>query len=72
MLSRICNKGFPEDKLEKIPEPKVKRDENGFYIVSLSEGVKVYLDDYYSFLEELWERTVPLYKETQKSGVPLV
>jgi len=66
MLSRICNKGFPEDKLEKIPEPKVKRDENGFYIVSLSEGVKVYLDDYYSFLEELWERTVPLYKETQK------
>lgn len=66
MLSRITKRGFSEERLEKVPEPKIKRDEKGHYIVSISEGVKVYLEDYYSFLEEVWERAVPIYQETQK------
>jgi len=66
MLSDICQRGFPAERLEKIAEPKIKKDENGFYIISLSEGVKVYLEDFYTFLEELWDRVVPLYNETQK------
>ena len=65
MLSNICKRGFPQERLEKIPEPKINRDENGYYIMSLSEGVKVYIEDYYQFLEELWERTIPLYQEVQ-------
>jgi hypothetical protein len=66
MLSNICKRGFPKDRLEKIPEPKLKKDEDGWYVKSLSEGVKVYVEDYYSFLEELWDRTMPLYKEVQE------
>jgi hypothetical protein len=66
MLSNICKRGFPKDRISKIPEPKIKHDENGYFIQSISEGVKVYLDDYYSFLEELWDRTVPIYREVQK------
>jgi hypothetical protein len=66
MLSRITKRGFSKERLEKVPEPKIKRDEKGRYIVSISEGVKVYLEDYYSFLEEVWERAVPIYQETQK------
>ena len=65
MLSNICKRGFPQERLEKIPEPKINQDENGYYIMSLSEGVKVYIEDYYQFLEELWERTIPLYQEVQ-------
>jgi len=65
MLSNICKRGFPEERLAKIPEPKIKQDENGYYIVSLSEGVKVYIEEFYSFLEELWDRTIPLYQEVQ-------
>jgi len=65
MLNNICKRGFPEERLAKISEPKIKQDENGYYIVSLSEGVKVYIEDFYSFLEELWDRTIPLYQEVQ-------
>ncbi|MBD3216762.1 MAG: hypothetical protein GF310_00705 [candidate division Zixibacteria bacterium] len=66
MLSNICKRGFSEERLDKIPEPKIKRDEKGWYIVSISEGVKVHIGEYYSFLEKLWDRTVPLYQDVQK------
>jgi hypothetical protein len=65
MLSNICKRGFPKDRLDKIPEPKIKRDENGWYIVSISEGVKVHIEEYYKFLEKLWNRTALLYEEVQ-------
>jgi len=65
MLSNICKRGFPKDRLDKIPEPKIKRDENGWYIVSISEGVKVHIEEYYKFLEKLWNRAAPLYEEVQ-------
>ncbi|NIP41872.1 MAG: hypothetical protein GWO41_15205 [candidate division Zixibacteria bacterium] len=65
MLSNICKRGFPKDRLDKIPEPKIKRDENGWYIVSISEGVKVHIEEYYKFLEKLWNRAALLYEEVQ-------
>jgi hypothetical protein len=44
-------RGFPAARLEHQREPKVKRDERGFYIMTLSENIKVYFEDYYQFLE---------------------
>jgi len=46
-------RGFPETRLSSQPEPRIKRDENGYYIHTLSEGIKVYFDEYYCFLELL-------------------
>ncbi len=66
MLSDICKRGFPTERLDRITEPKAKQDENGWYINSISEGVKVYVEDYYSFLEELWARAIPEYKDVQQ------
>lgn len=45
------DRGFPLVRLEHQREPKVKRDERGFYIMTLSENIKVYFEDYYQFLE---------------------
>lgn len=44
-------RGFPQSRLENQREPKVKQDERGFYIMTLSENIKVYFEDYYQFLE---------------------
>lgn len=51
MLSDNYKRGFPDEKLKSIPEPRVKYDDGGFYIMTISENVKVYFDDYYEFLE---------------------
>lgn len=44
-------RGFPQSRLEHQREPKVKNDERGFFIMTLSENIKVYFEDYYQFLE---------------------
>lgn len=44
-------RGFPFSRLENQREPKVKHDERGFFIMTLSENIKVYFEDYYQFLE---------------------
>lgn len=44
-------RGFPHSRLEHQREPKVKHDERGFFIMTLSENIKVYFEDYYQFLE---------------------
>lgn len=44
-------RGFPFTRLENQREPKVKHDERGFFIMTLSENIKVYFEDYYQFLE---------------------
>lgn len=44
-------RGFPTSRLENQREPKVKHDERGYYIMTLSENIKVYFEDYYQFLE---------------------
>lgn len=56
MLSENHRRGFPDEKLKSIPEPKVKYDAGGFYIMTISENVKIYFDDYYRFLETVHDR----------------
>jgi hypothetical protein len=56
MLSENYKRGFTVEKLKTSPEPKVKYDEGGFYINTISENVKVYFEDYYRFLESTYDR----------------
>ncbi len=50
-LSIGIKRGFPEDRLKKIKEPKIRVDLGGYYIHTVTEGIKVYFEDFYSFLE---------------------
>lgn len=50
-------RGFPPSRLANQSEPKVKHDERGYYIMTLSENLKVYFEDYYQFLELLAQKT---------------
>lgn len=56
MLAGKYNRGFTEEKLKSLNEPKVKYDGEGHYIMTVSENVKVYFDDYYQFLEKTFAR----------------
>ncbi|MCK5124853.1 MAG: hypothetical protein KAR42_01215 [candidate division Zixibacteria bacterium] len=51
-------RGFSEDKLKAMPEPRVKYDDGGFHIMTISENVKVYFDDYYAFLEGAYDNVM--------------
>ncbi|NIM97074.1 MAG: hypothetical protein GTO24_02980 [candidate division Zixibacteria bacterium] len=52
-LSIGIKRGFTEDKLRRTKEPTVKKDEGGYYVYTVNEGVKVYIGDFYSFLERV-------------------
>jgi hypothetical protein len=56
MLDAKFQRGFSFERLNSTTEPKVRRDEGGFYIMTLSENSKVYFDDFYRFLERVYER----------------
>ncbi len=56
MLDGKFQRGFTLEKLQSAQEPKVHRDDDGFYIYTLSENVKVYFDDYYLFLENVYAK----------------
>jgi hypothetical protein len=56
MLEDKYQRGFALEKLRNVSEPKVHKDSGGYYINTLSENVKVYFDDYYLFLEKVYER----------------
>ncbi len=56
MLDGQFHRGFSPERLGSRQEPKVREDENGFFIHSLSEGAKVYFEDFYSFLETSYNR----------------
>jgi len=56
MLDNKFKRGFDSERLNSVAEPKIHRDEGGHYINTLSENVKVYFDDYYHFLEKVYER----------------
>lgn len=56
MLDNKFHRGFSSERFDLRPEPKVKQDEQGYYIMSLSENAKVYFNDYYSFLEGTYEK----------------
>ena len=53
MLSNGLKRGFPPERLRSQTEPKVKRDDGGYHLFTLNEGVKVYFEEYYHFLEQL-------------------
>ena len=56
MLAENYKRGFTEEKLKSVPEPRVKYDTGGFYIMTISENVKVYFEDYYAFLESSYDK----------------
>ncbi len=56
MLDDKYQRGFTLEKLKNNAEPKVHKDSGGYYISTLSENVKVYFDDYYLFLEKVYDR----------------
>ena len=56
MLEGKFQRGFTKERLQAINEPKVHHDADGFYIHTLSENIKVYFDDYYEFLEKIYDR----------------
>lgn len=51
MLDGRYQKGFSPERLASTREPKVRKDDKGYFIMSLSENSKVYFDDFYKFLE---------------------
>jgi hypothetical protein len=65
MLAGKVERGFPKERLEGFTEPKIKKDEKGFYIMTLSENFKVYIEDYYAFLEELWQRAMEKFQDIE-------
>jgi hypothetical protein len=56
MLDGRYQRGFATDRLASKQEPKVRQDERGYYIMSLSENSRVYFEDYYGFLTITYER----------------
>lgn len=57
MLDGKFQRGFSPERLANTHEPKVRRDEHGYFIMSLSENSKVYFEDYYTFLKMVYART---------------
>lgn len=51
MLDGRYKRGFSPQRLASTREPKVRKDDKGCFIMSLSENSKVYFDDYYKFLK---------------------
>lgn len=56
MLDNRYHRGFSEERLTSIQEPRVRKDDNGFFLMSLSENTKVYFEDYYRFLERTFAK----------------
>lgn len=57
MIDGRFHRGFSNERLNSTPEPKVRSDERGFFIMSLSENSKVYFEEFYSFLEQVYIRS---------------
>ena len=55
MLEGRYQRGFSDERLAISADPRVKKDEVGYYTMSLSENTKVYFDDFYRFLELTYE-----------------
>jgi len=55
-LSIGIKRGFTEERLKKQKEPKIKKDEKGYYLYTVNENTKVYFEDFYNFLEKVERR----------------
>ena len=62
MLEGRYQRGFSPERLASQQEPKVRKDERGYYIMSLSENARVYFEDFYSFLSLSYARAVEVRK----------
>jgi len=62
MLEGRYQRGFSPERLASQQEPKVRKDERGYYIMSLSENARVYFEDFYSFLSLTYTRAVEVRK----------
>ncbi|MFQ6008237.1 MAG: hypothetical protein ACE5K8_04720 [Candidatus Zixiibacteriota bacterium] len=51
MLDGRYQRGFSYERLASTKEPKIRKDDKGYFIMSLSENTKVYFDNFYGFLE---------------------
>jgi len=56
MLEGRYRRGFSIERLESTQEPRVRKDERGYYLMSLSENTEVYFEDFYNFLETAYNR----------------
>jgi len=72
MLDGRYQRGFSTERLNSKQEPKVRRDERGFYIMSLSENARVYFEDFYAFLRLAYERAAATRKalDTRIAATP--
>jgi hypothetical protein len=72
MLDGRYQRGFSTERLDSKQEPKVRRDERGFYIMSLSENARVYFEDFYAFLRLAYERAAATRKalDTRIAATP--
>ncbi|MFC1475839.1 hypothetical protein ACFLQW_02415 [Candidatus Zixiibacteriota bacterium] len=53
MEQKAMERGFPRERLANQSEPRIKKDERGYYLHTLSENIKIYFEEYYQFLELL-------------------
>jgi len=58
MLESRYQRGFSIERLAIVREPKVQKDDRGYYLMSLSENAKVYFEDFYTFLEITYDRAL--------------
>jgi hypothetical protein len=58
MLEGKYYRGFSEERLAAGTEPKVRRDDKGYYIMSLSENAKIYFEDFYRFIEDTYQNAL--------------
>lgn len=56
MLDNMIERGFSDSVLSNMNDPRIRKDEIGFYMMSLSENSKVYFNDFYKFLELAYQR----------------
>jgi len=72
MLDGRYQRGFSTERLDSKQEPKVRRDERGFYMMSLSENARVYFEDFYAFLRLAYERAAATRKalDTRIAATP--
>jgi len=57
MLDTKFQRGFTPERLAISKEPRIRKDDSGYFVMSLSENNKVYFDDYYRFMEMVYSRS---------------
>ena len=65
MLVNSLERGFTEETLKKTRDPRIGKDDGGYFIYTTSENIKVYIDLYYKFLEKTEARALKEYKDTK-------